>query len=120
MIKEIYLFLIFKVDLRNNLYGIFHQGYRSIRVSPVPQQARHPEVHACSEVRVMKKSAMTLLLLSSALAFSMNVCAAESIEMGKEEIEEALNLENISPEWTYSEESDSWTMEIVTAVANAK
>ena len=38
----------------------------------------------------------------------------------KESIEDALNLANVKPEWTYSEESDSWTMGIVTAVTNAE
>ena len=38
----------------------------------------------------------------------------------KESIEDALNLANVNPEWTYSEESDAWTMGIVTAVTNAE
>ncbi|MBE6016281.1 MAG: hypothetical protein E7233_01555 [Lachnospiraceae bacterium] len=35
-------------------------------------------------------------------------------------IEEALDLANICPEWTYSEEADAWTMAVVTAVTNAE
>lgn len=35
-------------------------------------------------------------------------------------IEKALNLANIQPEWTYSENADAWTMAVVTAVANAE
>ena len=38
----------------------------------------------------------------------------------KESIEDALNLANVNPEWTYSEEADAWTMGIVTAVTNAE
>ncbi len=38
----------------------------------------------------------------------------------KDDIESALNLANINPEWTYSDSSDAWTMEIVTAVTNAE
>lgn len=43
-----------------------------------------------------------------------------SYSVNKEDIEEALNLANINPEWTYSEDEDAWTMSIVTAVANAE
>ena len=39
---------------------------------------------------------------------------------GKADIEAALNLANIGPEWTYSENDDAWTMAIVTAVTNAE
>ena len=39
---------------------------------------------------------------------------------GKAEIEAALNLANIKPEWTYSENADAWTMSIVTAVTDAE
>ena len=49
---------------------------------------------------------------------STTVIKAESSE--KSDIESALNLENIKPEWTYSEADDAWTMEIVTAVTNAE
>ena len=38
----------------------------------------------------------------------------------KADIEAALNLANIKPEWTYSENADAWTMAIVTAVTNAE
>ena len=38
----------------------------------------------------------------------------------KADIEAALNLANINPEWTYSESADAWTMAIVTAVTNAE
>ena len=43
---------------------------------------------------------------------------ADSAE--KADIESALNLANIKPEWTYSENADAWTMAIVTAVTNAE
>ena len=46
------------------------------------------------------------------------VITADSAE--KEDIEAALNLANIKPEWTYSESADAWTMAIVTAVTNAE
>ena len=46
------------------------------------------------------------------------VITADSAE--KADIESALNLANIKPEWTYSENSDAWTMAIVTAVTNAE
>ena len=46
------------------------------------------------------------------------VITAESAE--KADIESALNLANIKPEWTYSENADAWTMAIVTAVTNAE
>ncbi len=38
----------------------------------------------------------------------------------KADIEDALNLANIQPEWTYSETADAWTMAIATAVTNAE
>ena len=38
--------------------------------------------------------------------------------MSKAEIENALDLSAIRPEWTYSEEADAWTMSSVTAVTN--
>ncbi|MCR4618956.1 MAG: hypothetical protein K5669_12320 [Lachnospiraceae bacterium] len=37
---------------------------------------------------------------------------------GKTETEEALNLANMSAEWTYNEASDAWVMTSVTAVTN--
>ena len=46
------------------------------------------------------------------------VVTAESGD--KEAIEASLNLANIKPEWTYSENSGTWTMGIVTAVTNAE
>ena len=46
------------------------------------------------------------------------VIIADSAE--KADIESALNLANIKPEWTYSENADAWTMAIVTAVTNAE
>lgn len=46
------------------------------------------------------------------------VISADSAE--KADIESALNLANIKPEWTYSENADAWTMAIVTAVTNAE
>ena len=46
------------------------------------------------------------------------VITADSSE--KASIEEALNLANINPEWTYSKEADAWTMAVVTAVADAE
>lgn len=42
------------------------------------------------------------------------ICDSEE----KAGIEEALDLSNIKPEWTYSEEADAWTMAVVTAVTN--
>ena len=36
----------------------------------------------------------------------------------KQDIEEALNLSNMNAEWTYSEESDAWTLTPVTAVTD--
>ena len=38
----------------------------------------------------------------------------------KTAIETALDLSNISPEWTYSESEDCWTMASITAVVNAE
>ena len=46
------------------------------------------------------------------------VVTAESAD--KEDIETALNLANIKPEWSYSEDTDAWTMAIVTAVTDAE
>ena len=46
------------------------------------------------------------------------VITADSGE--KADIEAALNLANIKPEWSYSESADAWTMAIVTAVTNAE
>lgn len=41
-----------------------------------------------------------------------------NVSSSKEEIEQALDLSNISAEWTYSEESDAWTLSPVTAVTD--
>ncbi len=49
---------------------------------------------------------------------STTVITADSAD--KADIETALNLANIKPEWTYSESSDAWTMAVVTAVTNAE
>ena len=46
------------------------------------------------------------------------VITADSTD--KADIEAALNLANIKPEWTYSENADAWTMAIITAVTNAE
>ncbi len=46
------------------------------------------------------------------------VITAESAE--KADIETALSLANIKPEWTYSESADAWTMAVVTAVTKAE
>ena len=56
---------------------------------------------------------------AAAAALCQGVYAKEAGDsLGKETIEETLNLKNISPEWTYSEEDDAWTMSSVTAVTN--
>ena len=76
----------------------------------------------------MKKSdKLVALLLTTGLVLSTGVygASAETVDTGaanleKADIETALNLENIKPEWTYSEDSDSWTMAVVTAVTNAE
>ena len=64
----------------------------------------------------------TLAIIMATALLCQGVFAEETPDnsLGKEAIEEALDLANISPEWTYSEENDSWTMEPVTAVANAE
>ncbi len=49
-----------------------------------------------------------------------NTTAAASDSAEKADIESALNLANIMPEWTYSEDADAWTMSVVTAVTNAE
>ncbi|MCR4596645.1 MAG: hypothetical protein K5673_07670 [Lachnospiraceae bacterium] len=55
---------------------------------------------------------------SPAITDEKEVNAGDSEE--KAGIEEALDLANIKPEWTYSEEADAWTMAVVTAVTNAE
>ena len=62
------------------------------------------------------KKAITVLL-SAFLATGLCISGAAADKAG---IEEALNLANINPEWTYSEEADAWTMAVVTAVTNAE
>ena len=92
----------------------------------------------------MKKSNKLLaFLLALTLVFSLSACGdntsgsaeetettaqSESSETSaavcdsedKAGIEEALNLVNIKPEWTYSDTADAWTMAVVTAVTNAE
>ncbi len=46
------------------------------------------------------------------------VITADSAD--KADIEAALDLANVNPEWTYSENDDTWTMENVTTVTNAE
>ena len=55
---------------------------------------------------------------NSAQSAETTVVTAESGD--KDSIEDALNLANIMPEWSYSESADAWTMGIVTAVTNAE
>ena len=62
------------------------------------------------------KKAITVLL-SAFLATWLCISGAAADKAG---IEEALNLANIDPEWTYSDEADAWTMAVVTAVTNAE
>ena len=66
-------------------------------------------------IRNMKKA--ITVLLSAFLATGLCISGAAADKAG---IEEALNLANIDPEWTYSEEADAWTMAVVTAVTNAE
>ena len=51
---------------------------------------------------------------------SANTTVITADSADKADIESALNLANIKPEWMYSENTDAWTMAIVTAVANAE
>ena len=57
---------------------------------------------------------------SSEAEESTDETETEEIEVDKTsamlEIEEALNLANMDPEWTYSDSADAWTLSIVTAV----
>ena len=57
------------------------------------------------------------LAIALALALS-TVCLADGAAAAseREEIEAALNLKNMDQEWTYSAESDAWTLSVVTAV----
>ncbi len=79
----------------------------------------------------MKKAIVILLAL--VLALGLAACGSNTDENSdsqntitvcdnenKADIEAALNLANINPEWTYSEDSDAWTMAVVTAVTNAE
>ena len=74
-------------------------------------------------------SRLIALLLTLALCFSFTACGgtgdtseetetAASVEKTDEmlAVEEALDLANIGAEWTYSEDSDAWTLTVVTAV----
>lgn len=62
----------------------------------------------------------TIMALTIALMIVLGGCAGSGSTNNaeKEEIEAALNLSNINAEWTYSEDSDAWTMSSVTAVTN--
>ncbi len=66
-------------------------------------------------IKHMKKT--MAILLSAFLVTGLSTSGAAAEKTG---IEEALNLANINPEWTYSEEADAWTMAAVTAVTNAE
>ncbi|MCR5034197.1 MAG: hypothetical protein K6B42_02105, partial [Clostridia bacterium] len=73
----------------------------------------------------MKKYLITAITaLTIALMIVLGGCADSNSGKGseniaeKEEIEAALNLSNMSAEWTYSEDADAWTMSSVTAVTN--
>lgn len=66
--------------------------------------------------------ALVALALVFAFAFALAGCGSEgdsgesSGSEGRAEIEKALNLANMSAEWTYDENADAWTMASVTAV----
>ena len=68
----------------------------------------------------MKK--LIVLIFAAALILSMPVYAQQETDSAVEvhedhsEIENALNLKNLSPEWTYSDSADAWVMSVVTAV----
>ena len=77
----------------------------------------------------MKKYLMTIIMaLTILLMIVLGGCAGSTggeeadsgsgISADKEAIEAALNLANMSAEWTYSEDADAWTMSSVTAVTN--
>ena len=68
----------------------------------------------------MMKKGLAVIIAAAILCQGVSAEETPDNSLGKEAIEEALNLANISPEWTYSEENDAWTMEPVTAVANAE
>ncbi|MBO7407081.1 MAG: hypothetical protein J6V14_05565, partial [Clostridia bacterium] len=86
----------------------------------------------------MKK--VIIVLLALAIVMSLAACGTTSTENGtastengttgttvitadsadKADIEAALNLANVKPEWTYSDNADAWTMATVTSVTNAE
>ena len=73
----------------------------------------------------MKKYLITAITaLTIALLIVLGGCAGNTSGNGsaniaeKAEIEAALNLSNMSAEWTYSEDAEAWTMSSVTAVTN--
>ena len=53
-----------------------------------------------------------------AMMAASTACFAEDIGTASDKaaIEVALNLDNMDQEWTYSAESDAWTLSVVTAV----
>ena len=57
------------------------------------------------------------MVIALALALSTACLADEAaVASDRAEIEAALNLKNMDQEWTYSAESDAWTLSVVTAV----
>ncbi len=77
----------------------------------------------------MKKYLITTIMaLTILLMIVLGGCAGSTGGTGadsgsgnsadKEAIEAALDLSNMSAEWTYSEDADAWTMSSVTAVTN--
>ena len=68
----------------------------------------------------MMKKGLAVIIAAAILCQGVSAEETPDNSLGKEAIEEALDLANIIPEWTYSEENDAWTMEPVTAVANAE
>ena len=86
----------------------------------------------------MKK--VIIVLLAFSIVMSLAACGTTSTENGtastengttgttvitadsadKSDIEAALNLANVKPEWTYSDNADAWTMATVTSVTNAE
>lgn len=73
----------------------------------------------------MQKYKKTLaLMLVFLLCLSLGACSSGSNSAAADKtdemkaIEEALNLANMNSEWTYSEDSDAWTLSVVTAVTS--
>lgn len=68
----------------------------------------------------MKKLFTWILCLSMVFAFPAMAQAEEAPEASEHEdhsdIEQALDLRNMNSEWTYAENSDAWTLSVVTAV----